>query len=97
MTILYFAETCVRLRLSELEAFETAYVHVFGKQGHVTPDYVAYIQHGILSKYVVSWLKLIQKEECNAHPLHQVRQDRPVHGEDSHVSLDASSEAKRDA
>jgi hypothetical protein len=60
--LLYFKEKIRQLDLSVLEAFETAYVYTFDKQGHVVPDYCEYITHGVLPKYVINWVKNLQGE-----------------------------------
>lgn len=60
--LLYFVQKIEELRLSAIEFFETAYVWQFKKQGHVTPDYCEYLQHGILPKYVIAYLQHLQKE-----------------------------------
>ena len=60
--ILFYRQVVSRLNLTDLEAFETAYVFAFGKQGHVTPDLCEFKLHGILPKYVIKWVKSLERK-----------------------------------
>lgn len=60
--LLFYKETVNRLRLTDLEAFETAYVAQFGKQGHVTPDLCQFKLHGVLPIYVINWVKALERK-----------------------------------
>ncbi len=61
IVLLYFENLLSRLGCTPLEFFETAYQFVFEKQGNVVPDYITYIQHGVLPKYVQTYMKHLQE------------------------------------
>lgn len=63
--LLYFQAKLTELRLSAHEFLETAYVWRFGKQGHVTPDFCEYLNHGILPIYCIQYLKHLQEKESS--------------------------------
>ncbi len=59
--ILYLQLKLVRLRITAHEFFETAYMWRFNKQGHITPDFCAYMLHGVIPAYVCAYLKHLQE------------------------------------
>ncbi len=71
--LLYYRQKQNQLNLSDHEMFETAYVWRFGHQGYVTPDYCAFVQHGVLPKYLVAWMQFLQGEDNATNHVHQVR------------------------
>lgn len=71
--VLRFHEVCSRLRLTQLEVFETAYMYAFKKQGHVLPDYLNFIQGVELPKYVNKFIDHVLGEGNESNHVHSVR------------------------
>lgn len=93
--LLYYYLVRDRILLTDIEMFETAYVAIFEKQGHIIPDYCEFINHQHLPqyelpKYMKRWLSQLQGED-NACEVHQVPEDRD-RGQGGQVHLNAGDQ-----
>ncbi len=66
--ILAFHQTILDLRLTVFEAFQTAYVSTFDKEGHIVPDFCEYELHKDhpwydLPMYVKAWMAKLKEPE----------------------------------
>jgi hypothetical protein len=64
MTMLYLSNKVKELHTSFLSFFEVAYYWRFQKEPSVNDDYVQFMLHGVIPKYVLAYLDHLQHEEA---------------------------------